>query len=98
MTKWEIFCRRNNIEEYRLFCVERCIVSNEDNVFELQGLRRQKGGPRQEAHERVYGVGPGCEAKTGRSVPSASQRRAVENTGKVMAVSVACSLRSRQYF
>lgn len=72
--------------------VERCIVSNEDNVFELQGLRRQKGGPRQEAHERVYGVGPGCEAKTGRSVPPASQRRAVENTGQVMAVSVARSL------
>lgn len=89
---------KQNLAYVRVKFVERCIVSNEDNVFELQGLRRQKGGPRQEAHERVYGVGPGGEAKTGRSVPPASQRRAVENTGKVMAVSVARSLCLRQYF
>lgn len=68
--------------------LQRGIVSNEDNVFKLQGLRRQKSGPRQETHERIYGMGSGCKAKTGRSVSPASQRRIIKNAGKIMAVSV----------
>lgn len=67
---------------------KKTIVSNEDNVLELQGFRRQKSGPREKTDERVHGVGSGCEEDTRRSVSAASQRRAVQDSGETLAVSL----------
>lgn len=66
---------------------KRTIVSNEDNVLELQGFRRQKSGAREKADERVYGVGPGCQTNTRRPISSTPQRGAVQDFRETLAVS-----------
>ena len=47
----------------------------------------QEEDPRQEADERVHGVGPGGAQEAGSPVPQPTQRGAQQNTGQTLEVS-----------
>ncbi len=63
-----------------------CKIGNVDNVFLMMFQDGEEAHSREEADERVHGLGAGGQEEAGRPVPGIAQRRAQQDFRKAVEV------------
>ena len=83
-----VYCRRHILPKLRLHCLSTYLddlltCDNKDHIADEKASTK----PREEADERVHGVGPGSAEEAGSPVPQPPQRGAQQDPGQALAVS-----------